>query len=83
MSPNASTPRTGQIDHDLDHLVRHLPFGEVVQDLHRTDPTQEACARLCRLYTGPTQQHELGRTNHTDNTRSGIDLPLERSTSLK
>ena len=30
-----------QTDHDLDHLVPHLPLWDVVQDLYGTDPTQE------------------------------------------
>ena len=34
-----------QIDHDLDHLVPHLPLQEVVQDLYSTDPTQETRPR--------------------------------------
>ena len=47
-----------QIDHDLDHLVLHLPLWEVVQDLHSTDPTLEKhCARSCRLCWGPIRQH--------------------------
>ena len=40
-----------QIDHDLDHLDPNLPLGDVVQDLYGTDPTQETCARSCRLYS--------------------------------
>ena len=45
-----STPRTDQIDHDVDHLAPHLPLREVVQDLYSTDPTQETFAVSCRLY---------------------------------
>ena len=39
------TPRTDETDYDLDHLVPHLPFREVVRDLHGANPTQETCAR--------------------------------------
>ena len=39
-----STPLTNPMDHDLDHLVPHLPLREVVQDMpYRADPTQETC----------------------------------------
>ena len=55
-----------QIDNDLDHLYPTLLLWYVVQDLCGTDPTQEACTTSCRLYGAPTQQHELGNTDHTD-----------------
>ena len=41
-----------QTDHDLDHLVPHLPLWEVAQDLHGTDLTEEKCARS-RGLNGP------------------------------
>ena len=40
---------TRQTDHDLHHLDPNLPL-HVVQDLHSTDPTQEICAKSCRLH---------------------------------
>ena len=39
---------TPWLDYDLDHLVPHLPFSEVVQDLHSAHPMVEACARSWR-----------------------------------
>ena len=42
--------QTDQIDHDLDHLDPNLPLLNVVQDLYRTDPTQESRPGSCRLY---------------------------------
>ena len=57
------SPRTDQIDHDLDHLgqidqIYHdldnldpiPPLCYRVQDTCSTDPAQEPCPRPCRLY---------------------------------
>ena len=38
-----------QID-QIDQIGHDLPLRDVVQDLYSTDPTQEICARSCRLY---------------------------------
>ena len=63
------TPLTDQIDHDLDDLVLLLPLWDVVQDLHGTDPTREACTRSCRI--DGSHQATCARSH----TRSGRDLP--------
>ena len=74
---SCSEPRT---DHDLDHVVTHLPLGEVAQDLHaRTDPTQETRAlltRSCRLYRPhPATWARLLHKIVQDRAGSGVDLP--------
>ena len=41
-------------DHDLDHLAPSLPLCDAVPDLCSTDPIQETCPILCRLYSSHT-----------------------------
>ena len=55
------------LDH-LDHLDPNLLLWYVEQDLHRTDPTQETCARSCRL-------DDSHRTTWARSYRSGFYLP--------
>ena len=69
-------PRTNQvdqIDHDLDHLVPHLPLREVVHTVCKvqTKPWKTCAYETMQIVCtgGPTRQHEL------DQTRSGTDLP--------
>ena len=58
----------GQVDHDLDDLVHHLPLREVVQDLYSTDPFQQTRAAAvhtsCRLYG--SHAATLTYVDHTD-----------------
>ena len=41
-----------QIDHDLDHLVSHLPLSKAVQGLRSTDPTRDMFLQIIRVQPG-------------------------------
>ena len=71
-SLSRSSSAIDQIDHDLDHLVPHLPLLEVVQDLHiqyRSNP-----GNMCQDHAGYTAP--TGQNDKLDHTRSGIESDL-------
>ena len=78
------TARTGHDLSTVDDLVLHLPLREVVQDLHSTGATQDACARSCTILRVPPGKSERDHTSIANGTslkyldnKVGIDCASE------